>query len=99
MECDMEKGAKILHFKKKFFLKTFVISFVLFLFSTAVLYFFHDGIAEMVKTIYRLDQHNYALALALLMGSWKILIIQFTLVPFLALSCMERCCKKKMEEE
>lgn len=99
MECNSENAIKMVSWKKKFFLKTFLISFILFVLSVVIVYFGHEKWATMAEGVYGLDSHGYSLALTLLMGGWKILIIQFTLVPFLALACIEKCLKKKAEND
>ena len=100
MEHSAEHCMKILKFKKIFFLKSFVISFLLYLISVIILVTGHEPIAQMVENVYGLSAQHFMKTAVILMGFWKILIIQFTLVPFIVLALMEKCkCHQKEPEK
>lgn len=95
----MNKEEKIEKVKcaKHYFVTSFWISFVLLLISSLICIAFYDTHAAMVERLFNLDSEDYSYILVLLMGFWKILIIQFTLIPAIALWMIERnyqTCKK-----
>lgn len=93
MECNLSHEEKMQHMQHYFF-KSFIISFVLLLFATLMCIFFFDYQAQMMEKLFQLDVDDYSVLLVFLMGLWKILIIQFTLIPALVLFCMRKCCCK-----
>lgn len=95
MECSKEDIMKMIKGKKKFFLKCFWVSAILFILSTLILISGSEAWANMAYNFYGIEKQNYTLIAGLLMGFWKILIIQFTLVPFIALFLAEKCMEKK----
>ncbi len=96
MDCNRKEHvlAKI-HFKKKFFCKMFLISLILFIISALIVFCNMDCCATMAQKYYGLQPDDYSCVTAMLFGAWKILIIQFTLVPFLATYFMEKHVKDK----
>lgn len=98
MECTKENKIKMLKCKKKFFLKSFVISLVLLILSAFACITFHESCAGMAEKMYGIAPHYYSLMVGMLFGLWKILIIQFTLVPFIALACMQKHVEKCAEK-
>ncbi|GBF23528.1 hypothetical protein tpqmel_0932 [Candidatus Gastranaerophilus sp. (ex Termes propinquus)] len=86
---------KMIEGKKKFFLTSFLTSFIFYLLSAALVLPFRETFASMAETVWGLDSEQWTLAFVLLMGLWKILIIQFTLVPFIALFAAEKYLKSK----
>lgn len=89
-EEKKEKKEKLL-FMERFFLKSFLISFVLLLFSTWMCIVMQDFQADFVEKFFAMPPHVYGKIVVELLGLWKILIIQFTFVPFLALWCIRHC--------
>lgn len=83
---------------KRFFLIMFFASFVLLMLSSLLCIVFHDSQVQMVEKFFDLDCETYSLIVVSLLGLWKILIIQFTLLPAIALWIIEKthcCCKGK----
>lgn len=91
-----EKIEKIKHMKY-YFLISFFVSFVLLLVSTLMCIVFFDTQVVMVDKFFGLDAEDYSYIIVFLLGFWKILIFQFTLIPALALWIVEKhcCCKCK----
>ncbi len=94
MEPSKENMFKILY-GKKFFLKSFLISVVFYIFSAIIILFGHQTFVQFAHTVFGLNDNYYTLVLVLFMGMWKILIIQLTLVPFIALYFLEKCMGKE----
>ena len=86
-----EKRVK-LEYLQKFFLTSFVVSFILLLFSGLVYMAFNEQIANMAAQMFNIDADEYIELYLLLMGIWKILIFQFTLIPAVAIWSMKKCC-------
>ncbi len=82
---------------KIFFLKSFIISLILFILSCILVLCCYDCFAKMAETIYRLSYKDFTRIFVILMGFWKILIIQFTLIPFIVMAMIEGHVKKKFE--
>lgn len=94
-----EKKAKLL-LLQKFFFKSFLISFILLLLSTVLCIYMHDAQLAFVNKYFPLtDAKEYNELVILLLGVWKILIIQFTLIPALAIWGIRKCCKCGALEE
>jgi hypothetical protein len=88
-----EKKEKLL-FLQRFFAKSFWLSFVFLLIATALCIFMHDSQVAFVTKYFPLDDvRDYNYLVILILGIWKILIFQFTLVPALVIWCMRHCCK------
>jgi len=100
MECTLTKEQKVkkIKCKKMFFLKAFIISLILLVASAFICIAFHEPIMGMVTKLYGIEPHYYSLMVGLLLGMWKILIIQFTLVPFLVLLCVQKHIEKSTDE-
>lgn len=92
-----ENIEKIKHMKNYFFI-TFWVSFVLLLFSALMCIVLYDNQVAFAEKFFNLESEDYSYILVLLMGLWKILIVQFTLISAIALWLIERtcsCCKCK----
>lgn len=92
-----EKKAKI-EFLQAFFAKSFWVSFILLLIASAMCYFMHDFQLYIVQKWFSLDEKTLNWITVLVFGIWKVLIIQFTLIPALVIWCMRKCCKCKCSE-
>lgn len=91
---DMEEKKAKLDAMQKYFAISFWISFFLLLLSTVLCIYMHDAQLMFVNKYFPLaDAKEYNMLVILLMGMWKILIIQFTLIPALAIWCIRKCCK------
>lgn len=88
-----EKKEKLL-FLQTFFVKSFWLSFVFLLFATLMCMVMHDFQLAFVNKYFPLDDvRDFNYLVILILGIWKILIFQFTLVPALVIWCMRKCCK------
>lgn len=87
-----DKKEKI-EFLQMFFLKSFVISFVLLLIATFLCIGMHDFQMAFVNKYFPMSIEDYNYLVILILGIWKVLIIQFNLIPALAIWCMRHCCK------
>jgi hypothetical protein len=85
-----EKFLMKIHFKKKFFLKNFVIGFVILLIASMISMMSYDCCAAMCERMFGIDPSLYAFSYVLIFGMWKVLLVQFALVPFLAVMFMEK---------
>jgi len=92
---DMEEKKKKLEFLQKFFVKSFLISFILVIVSSILCIAMGDFQLAIVQKYFHADAKDLGMALILVFGIWKVLIIQFTLVPALAIFCIRKCCKCK----
>lgn len=90
---DMEEKKEKLEFLQKFFVKSFWISFILVIIASALCIVMHDLQLAIVAKYFHASAEDFALALVLVFGIWKALVIQFTLVPALAIFCIRKCCK------
>lgn len=91
---DIEEKKAKLEFLQKFFFKSFVVSFIFLLLGTFLCIAMHDVQLAFVNKYFPLDNpRDYNYLVILLLGVWKILIFQFTLVPALVIWCMRKCCK------
>ena len=90
-----EKLEKIKGMKKYFFI-SFLVSFVILLLSSLICVIYHDNQIMIMEKFFGLDAEDYSYMVVLLLGLWKLLIIQFTLIPALALWIIEKnCCHCK----
>ena len=94
---DQHHLEKIKH-KKHFFVKSFVISLVLLIILCLIATFGFDFMAQMSEKLYGLDTEDYAKVFVTAFAIWKILIIQFTLVPEIAMHMIEKHVKEKIKK-
>lgn len=89
-----EKREKVAHMHK-YFSNSFWLSFVLLLISSFIVMAFRNNYLIMMAHYFpQLTAHDWDYLVVLLMGMWKILIIQFTLIPALVLWGLKKCgCK------
>lgn len=90
---NIEEKKEKIEFMQKFFVKSFIVSFVLLMLSSYLCIVMHDFQLAFVQKYFKMSVENYNYVVVLLLGLWKILIIQFTLIPALVIWCMRRCCK------
>lgn len=86
-----EKLEKLNHMKSYFF-TSFWISFVLLLVSTMLCMVFNDFYSHFVEKFFHIESDDYGVLVVSLLGLWKILIIQFTLIPGIALCIISKYC-------
>ncbi len=82
-----------LEFMQHFFVKSFVVSFILLILSTIACMFMHDFQVMYVQKYFNMNADDLSKVIVLLLGLWKILIVQFTLVPALVVLCIRKCRK------
>ena len=89
-----EKLEKIRSLRHYFFV-SFWISFILLLVSFGICMLIHDWHVNVVTKLFDITPLAYNKISVVLFGFWKILIIQFTLIPGIALWIMENKCANK----
>lgn len=96
---DIEEKKAKLEMMQKYFALSFWISFFLLLLSTVLCIYMHDAQLAFVNKYFPLDDiKDYNFLVILILGMWKILIIQFTLIPAIVIWCIRKCCKCKSEQ-
>jgi hypothetical protein len=93
-----EKKAKLL-FLQKFFLKSFLLSFILLIIASFLCVAMRDTQMEIIQKLFHTGPEVWSLVVLLSISIWKILIIQFTLVPGLVIWGMRKCCKCNCENK
>lgn len=96
MECTKEERLEKLQCKKQFFIKSFIVSFILLVVVYILALLSFDLQAILAEKMFEMDADDYGKILITAMAFWKILIIQFTLVPAIVLHCMEKHVKEKL---
>lgn len=89
-----EKLEKVRSMKKYFFV-SFWISFVFLLASFLLCMLVHDWHVSLATKLFDITPSVYNKILVVLFGLWKILVIQFTLIPGIALWVIEKKCSNK----
>ena len=95
-EIEQKQRLKLkikMEYMQAFFLKSFLLSFVLLLFGTIMCMVLHDFQLTFVQKYFAMETDDFNYLVVLLLGLWKILIFQFTLIPALVIWCMRKCCK------
>lgn len=82
-----------LAFLQTFFIKSFIVSFIFLLFASLMCILFQDAQLAIVNKYFPVDVKDYNYLVLLTFGIWKVIIIQFTLIPALVIWCMRHCCK------
>lgn len=90
---DIEEKKANLEFLQKFFCKSFWLSFVLLLLGTWLCIAMNSFQVAFVGKYFHVSADNFNNMVVLLLGVWKILIFQFTLIPALVIWCIRKCCK------
>ncbi len=82
---------------RHYFWASFWISFIFMIIATLITIVFYDFHSQMVLHYFHLDRDSYSKVLVMVLSIWKILIIQFTLIPAIVLSIMSKhcCCHSK----
>lgn len=94
----MSHGKHKVKCMKQFFVKSFWVSILLVILMGILASLTFDFGSSMAERFYGLDPEDYAKILCYVMGIWKILIIQFTLVPAIV-TCMIAKHIEKNEED
>ena len=100
---EIEQKQKIkmklkMDYMQAFFFKSFLVSFVFLLFATIMCMMMHDFQLAFVHKYFEMETDDFNYLVVLILGIWKILIFQFTLVPALVIWCMRKCCKHGCEK-
>lgn len=94
---DQHHLEKIKH-KKHFFVKSFVVSLVLLIILCLIATLCFDYMAQMAERLYGLEADDYAKIFVNAFAIWKILIIQFALVPAIVMHMIEKHVKEKIKK-
>ena len=90
---NLEEKKEKLKFMQTYFFKSFWVSFAIVILASISCMVMHDAQVAIVNKYFPVSTENFNLMLLLTFGLWKVLIIQFTLVPALVIWCMRHCCK------
>lgn len=90
---DLEEKKEKLLFLQKFFAKSFWLSFFFLILATWLCIGLRDVQLAFVNKYFPIEVEDYNYLVILLLGLWKILIFQFTLIPALVIWCIRKCCK------
>lgn len=86
-----EKIEKLEHMQM-YFAKSFWISFILLLLTTVLCVVMRYSHLSLVQRYFPMDVKDFNFLIVLILGLWKLLIVQFTLVPALVFWGMKKCC-------
>lgn len=95
---DIEEKKDRILVAQKYFVKSFWLSFILLILASLLCMVFRDTQIAMMEKYFQVGAKEWGWLVTLVLGIWKVLIIQFTLVPALVLTCMKRCCCKNVCE-
>lgn len=82
---------------KAFFWTSFILSTIFFIISAIIALTAHSALSSMAANQYNLSTAEFERICATSMSLWKMLIIQFTLIPALALTILDKKCKNRVE--
>jgi len=90
----MNKDEKMekLHFLQSFFVRSFIISYVFIIFATLLCILMNDFQMHIAEKFFQLDSEDFNFILFLAFAFWKILVVQFTLIPAIVIWGMKKCC-------
>lgn len=88
-----EKREKVAHLQK-YFVKSFWLSLILLIIASILCIAMRNYQLAFISKYFNMKPEEYYEVVVLVLGIWKILIIQFTLIPAIVLTCMKRCCNK-----
>lgn len=89
MKFDTNKLA----FLQTFFFRTFWLSFILLFISTFMCMVLNDFQLAFVQKYFTMDAKDYNYLVVLILGVWKVFIVQFTLIPAVAIWTIKKCCE------
>ena len=100
---DIEVNREKLEFLQSFFVKSFWLNFFLIIFSTIICFAMHNWQVTFLNNFIEIDSETFTFIILLALTFWKILIIQFTLVPALVIWIIRHCgkceCEYKQNQE
>ena len=82
--------------KKKFFLRNFVIGFILTIVVCVLAMMFKDWLIMFAENMYNLTAYDARRLYVAAKLVWMLFLIQFALVPFMSLSLLEWHLKKEL---
>jgi hypothetical protein len=88
---NKEEKMEKLHFLQKFFFSGFIISYVLIVFSSLMCLLMNDFQLHLSEKFFQMDSEDFNFVLFLSFALWKILVVQFTLIPGIAVWGMRKC--------
>lgn len=84
---------------KNFFIKSFIVSIVIFILASIISSLDFNFCARILERFYEIESDDFGQAFVMLFGIWKLLIIQFTLIPAIVLYWIEKeICRKKIND-
>lgn len=86
----MEHHLRKIRTKKQFFIKCFLVSIVVMIIVSIVSAFGYNFFSSIAERYYNIDQEEYGQIVVMSCAIWKLLILQFTLVPAIAMAIIER---------
>jgi len=89
---DNEVKKEKLKFLQSFFVRSFVVSFLLMILATVMCIVMHDVQLAFVNKYFPMPVEKYNYLVILLFGFWKILVFQFTLIPAIVIWSIRKCC-------
>ncbi len=90
---NIEEKKEKMEFVQRFFVGSFWLSFLFLLIATLMCMVMHDFQLAFVQKYFQMEAEDYNYLVVLILGIWKVLIFQFTLIPALAIFCIRKCCK------
>jgi len=92
---NIEEKKEKLEFLQKFFFKSFIVSFILMAIASLLCILMQDTQIAIIEKLFHADEETWGMVVLMSLAIWKIVIIQFTLIPALVIWCMRHCCKCK----
>ncbi len=80
---------------RKFFLLLFAVSYIFLFISALICMNTMEWQTDLAQRFYNIDPEDYSKILLMFIAIWKMLVIQFTLIPAITLWVAERILKKK----
>lgn len=87
----IEEKKKKIEFLQKFFLHSFIWNVVLMILATFICVMMRGAQITIIHQLFGADEQTWSKIVLLSLSIWKILIIQFTLVPAIVLFIMSKC--------
>lgn len=81
---------ELIHDLKKFFFCSFLVSFLLLFISSGLYLLLDEFCAKMAFDMFHINRISFYMAATISFTVWKILIVQFTLIPAVVLWCMSK---------
>lgn len=98
-EDHLKKHIKKVHITKKFFLKNFIIGLILMLIICVIAMIMKDGLWTRMENWWDLTAYDCRRLYYMLMGIWKLFLVQFALVPFISLAMIEGHLKNHLKKD